>query len=70
MARAGSKKHRAREAPEAAKALRYMQARDELVSELWELDRALGVRNVILQRLAEHLTPQERRALAGESETP
>jgi len=70
VARAGSKAHRVKrgldedERKELEIARRYMKARDELVSELWRFDRMLGVRNMIIQRLQDHLTPEEKEALA------
>lgn len=69
MARAGSKKHRERHGPRvtmiAQDEMHWIERHNALVSELWELDRALDVRNVILQRLQEHLTPEEKTELTA-----
>lgn len=46
------------------------QREDELVTEIWALDRMVGVRNVILQRLQDQLTPDERAALAEDPIRP
>lgn len=63
MARAGSKKHRDRVS--GARSDDYwIERQNELVGTLWRLDRMVGVRNVILQRLSAHLTDDERKALA------
>jgi len=64
VARAGSQKHRDRKA--GARSDDYwIERQNALVGELHALDRALGVRNVILQRLGDHLTEEEKHALAG-----
>lgn len=70
MAKAGSRTHRARRArggtAQAAPALitRAVRREDALVEELWTLDHAIGVRNLILARLQAHLTEGERAELA------
>jgi hypothetical protein len=41
-----------------------MRREDTLVTEIWAYDRALGVRNRILARLRDHLTPVDRAELS------
>lgn len=38
---------------------------NELIGWMWEYDRMLSVRNLIIKRLQEYLTPEEKEALAG-----
>jgi hypothetical protein len=58
MARAGAPSRRARSDEY------WITRQNELVDLLWRYDYMIGVRNLIIQRLQEHLTPEERKALA------
>ena len=66
MAKAGSKAHRVKvgldadERKELEIARRYMAAREELVQELWRYDHMVGRRNLIIQRLQDLLTEEEK----------
>jgi len=58
MARAGAPSRRTRSDEH------WIERQNALVAELHKLDRLVGIRNVILQRLQEHLTEEEKRALS------
>ena len=70
MAKAGSKAYRDK-VHKGQSAFTYndlLSRQNELVGWMWEYDKMISVRNQIIARLQEHLTPEEKKLLAGEYE--
>ena len=69
MARAGSKKHREKKPKwlghRPLNPDELLTRQNELVDTIWRQDKMLGIRNIILQRLQDSLTPEEKKLLAS-----
>lgn len=70
MAKGGSRAYREKykvtvRTPSSAYAVpALLKRQNELVAELWRYDKMIGTRNMILQKLRDHLTPEEKEALS------